>query len=171
VKGTSFKAPWGVPLVVMTAFCVVMCLVVGVGGAYWTHVKAAARVPPWIGWSFVFISLVTLLISAAFMVRGYRLSDGSLRIQRLGWETRLDLSRLSSATADPEALKGSMRLFGNGGFFCFAGWFRNQKLGVYRAFATDAKRAVVLRIANKTVVVTPDDPNRFVSEIQIPHET
>ena len=102
---------------------------------------------------------------AAFMVRGYILIDSRLSIERPGWESRLDLSRLNSATVDPDALRGSLRLFGNGGFFSFTGWFRNKKLGIYRAYVTDTKRAVVLRFADKTVVITPDDPQKFVAEI------
>jgi hypothetical protein len=72
---------------------------------------------------------------------------------------------LTSADVDPDALQGSLRLFGNGGFFSFTGWFRNKKLGVYRAYATDTKRVVVLRFSGKTVVITPHDPQRFVAEI------
>ncbi len=99
------------------------------------------------------------------MVRGYVLIDRALIIERTGWENRLDLSRLISAEVDPDALRGSLRLFGNGGFFSFTGWFRNKKLGVYRAYATDTKRTVVLRFSDKTVVITPDDPQKFVAEI------
>jgi len=105
------------------------------------------------------------VVSAAFMVRGYVLTDTSLIIKRLGWEHRLDLFRLISATVDPDAFRRSLRLFGNGGFFSFTGWFRNKKLGVYRAYATDARRAVVLRFSDKTVVITPDDPQKFAAEI------
>ena len=108
-------------------------------------------VPPWIGWLLMLVPLATLLASAAFMVRGYVLTDASLIIVRPGWQNRLDLSRLTSATVDADALSRSLRLFGNGGFFSFTGWFRNKKLGVYRAFATDTKRAVVLRFSDKTV--------------------
>src|ERR1019366_3988472 len=82
-------------------------------------------VPPWAGWLLVAVPLLTVVLSAAFMVRGYVLTDGSLSIVRLGWVHRLKLSRLISATVDPDALRGSLRLFGNGGFFSFTGWFRN----------------------------------------------
>ena len=108
---------------------------------------------------------MTLAGSAVFMVRGYVVTGTSLLIRRLGWERRLDLSGLTSATVDPDALHRSMRLFGNDGFFAFTGMFRNKKLGVYRAFATDPKRAVVLNFSGKTVVVTPDDPHKFVTVI------
>ena len=73
---------------------------------------------------------------------------------------------LPSAEADPVALKGSIRLAGNGGLFAFCGWFRNSKLGVYRAFCTDLAHAVVLRFPDRTVVVTPDQPDKFVAAIR-----
>jgi hypothetical protein len=80
---------------------------------------------------------------------------------------------LISAEIDPVAVEGSMRIFGNGGFFAFTGLFRNRKLGSYRAYATDSKKAVVLRWPGRTVVVTPDDPQKFVAAINsmITHET
>jgi hypothetical protein len=175
VKEVSFKAPWGAPLAVMTVVCLVFCLGIPLVGLFIAFGNSALvglkGLPSWVGWILAGVPLLTVLASAVFMVRGYCLGDGLLRVRRLGWETRLDLARLTSATVDPEALHKSTRLFGNGGFFCFAGWFRNGRLGVFRAFATDATRAVVLRFSDKTVVITPDDPQRFVTEIKIPHET
>ncbi len=149
----------------MTIFCGVMCALVPFPALMILGSHGSSKIPTIIDWVIVGVPMLTLLISAFFTIRGYRLGNGSLCVRRLGWENRLDLSRLTSATVDPEALNRSLRLFGNGGFFCFAGWFRNSKLGVYRAFATDAKRAVVLRFANRTVVVTPDDPQKFVTAI------
>ena len=72
------------------------------------------------------------------------------------------MSGLKSAEVDTEAMSKSIRTFGNGGLFCFAGIFNNNRLGSYRAFATDPKRAVVLRFSDRTVVVTPDQPDDFV---------
>ncbi len=147
-----------------------MCLIIPVPGFIITFGHSAILgvkgVPAWSGWLLVAVPILTILGSAAFIVRGYRISGGMLLILRPGWETRFQLSKLTSARIDPEAFNRSLRLFGNGGFFCFAGWFRNSKLGVYRAYATDAKRAVVLRFLDKTIVVTPDNPEKFVQEIQ-----
>ncbi len=172
MKSVSFSAPWGAPLAVMTAVCAVICLlvpvpgvIIGLGGGAAFRGLGMSMIPPWAGWLLVAVPLLTLVVSAGFIVRGYVLTDTSLIIKRLGWESRLDLSRLNSATVDPDAFQRSLRLFGNGGFFSFTGWFRNSKLGVYRAFATDAKRAVVLRFSDRTVVITPDDPQKFAAEI------
>lgn len=89
-----------------------------------------------------------------------------LLIQRLGWNTKLDLSKLISADFVPQAMKHSIRAFGNGGLFCFAGLFYNKKLGSYRAFATDTNKSVVLKFTNQIVVITPDNTEEFVSKIR-----
>jgi hypothetical protein len=174
MKEVAFEATWGAPLILMTAVCAVICLclpvaglMIAIGGGAALHAKGMSQVPAWAGWLLVAIPLLTFAFSAAFMVRGYVLTDTSLVIKRLGWENRLDLSRLISAAVDPDALRRSLRLFGNAGFFSFTGWFRNSQLGVYRAYATDTRRAVVLRFSDKTVVITPDDPQKFVAEINL----
>jgi len=59
-------------------------------------------------------------------------------------------------------MRGSLRLFGNGGLFAITGWFWNRKLGRYRAFATDPARAVVLRYATRRILLTPDDVQKFI---------
>ena len=108
------------------------------------------------------VTPLTILIGAVpFMVRGYRIEPGRLAIRRLGWSTRLSLRELQSAEASPRAMKGSLRLMGNGGLFVFAGWFWSRTLGRYRAFVTDPSRSVVLRFQDRTVVVSPDAPDEF----------
>ena len=55
----------------------------------------------------------------------------------------------------------------NGGLFAFSGLkCRNRRLGVFDAYATSHKRAVVLRYSDRIVVVTPDNPAAFVDSIQ-----
>ena len=163
MKEVSFNAPWSAALVVMTSVCALVCSGLPLAGA--ALILGMYAAPPWVGWILFAVPVLTMVLSAAFMVRGYVLTDVSLIIIRLGWKTRLDLSGLTSAAVDPNAVEGSLRIFGNGGFFAFTGLFRNKKLGFYRAYATDTKRAVVLRFYGKTVVITPDDPQKFVAEI------
>jgi len=102
-----------------------------------------------------------------FIIRGYEITPDSLLIRRLFWTTRLSRSGLQSAEVVPGAMKGSLRLCGNGGGFAFTGWYRNKALGNYRAFVTDLKNTVVLRYATKTIVVSPGDAEGFVKELAI----
>jgi hypothetical protein len=106
-----------------------------------------------------------LPVASLFVVRSYAIEFNELLIRRLLWTTRLPLAGLQSAEAVPDAMRGSLRLFGNGGMFSITGLFRNRALGNYRAFVTDLKKTVVLRFPKRTVVVSPENPEQFVAEI------
>jgi len=111
------------------------------------------------------LPLLILPGAALFAIRGYAIEPNALAIRRLLWTTRLPLSGLQSAEAVPNVMRGSLRLFGNGGMFSITGLYRNRALGNYRAFVTDLKKTVVLRFPKRTVVVSPENPEQFVAEI------
>jgi hypothetical protein len=160
-QGIVFDAPWGLSLKLITLFStgiLVGTAVVGLlnnfgDGMIW-----------FIG--MVVFPLAILMGAAIFMIRGYELTRDKLYIQRLGWKTPVNLHELQAVEIDPQAMKRSIRIFGNGGLFCFAGQFQNKKLGAYRAFATNPDLAVILRFTEKVVVVTPDNPNKFMTQIK-----
>ena len=143
-----------------TGLALFVCLgVVGIG------VTALPLAHPAIRWTVLLVPTFVVVCTAPFMVRGYSIAGGVLIIHRLGWDSQVSLEGLVSATPDPEAMKNSLRLWGNGGLFAFCGLFRNPKLGDYRAYATDPARSVVLKFRDRLVVVTPNDPERFAREI------
>jgi hypothetical protein len=114
------------------------------------------------------LPLVVVVGAALFMVRGYVVTADEILVQRPLWSTRFERSRLQSATIDPDALRSSIRLFGNGGLFSFTGVFRSPKLGRYRAYVTDPARCVILRFADRVVVISPADPAAFVRDVSTP---
>ncbi|WP_426664719.1 PH domain-containing protein [Rhodanobacter aciditrophus] len=143
---------------------VVTLLLPGIG---WLLASSAPLHPaPLLRAALIALPLLILLSAAPFVVRGYELRGGTLQVRRLLWTTRVVLGELREATVDPQAVTGSIRLFGNGGLFSFSGWFRNAKLGRYRAFVTDWQRSVVLRGSACTVVLSPADPAAFVRSLQ-----
>lgn len=144
----------------MTTLGVVICVGIAVIG-----LVSFPEDYPFARWMMLLLPVVLLLSGALFLVRGYTLDKGSLIIHRLIWSSHLDLGCLISAACDPRAMSGSIRVAGNGGLFAICGWFRNSKLGSYRAFGTDPDRSVVLRFTNQTVVVTPDSPDLFVENV------
>ena len=114
----------------------------------------------------IVLPAVIPVVAIFFMIRGYFVTNQKLLIQRLGWSSEENLKNLLSVEVDPEAMRKSIRVFGNGGLFCFAGRFRNRKLGAYRAYATAPHLAVVLRFTDRVIVVTPGDPSEFASKLQ-----
>jgi hypothetical protein len=157
------RAPWSRLLIVLS---VLSCaLLAGLPVAFLVaipHPKLRGA----LGGIILAANLLTLGVAALFVIRGYVLEGGELRVRRLLWDTRVPLATLRSAYVDPEAMKASLRLFGNGGLFSISGLFRNRALGNYRAWATDPALAVVLRLDGRTVVVTPESPAVFLAELR-----
>jgi hypothetical protein len=156
-----FGAPWAVIVKVMT----VVALTLYVGTSAVGLFVLPVTTPYFARLLMVVTPVVLLATSLPFMVRGYVLREDELLIERLGWMNRVPLSSVESLVADPKALQGSIRLCGSAGLYGFFGWFRNAKLGVYRAYGTDPARSVVIKLTGRTIVVTPDDPGRFVAEV------
>jgi len=119
--------------------------------------------PSWAAW----FPLVVLFSAVPFTIRGYTIAADVLLVHRLFWTTRLPLAGLQSAEFEPEAMRRSIRLFGNAGLFSFTGFFRNKLLGAYRAFVTDQHRTVVMRFLKRTVVVSPAAPEEFVHDLAV----
>jgi hypothetical protein len=92
----------------------------------------------------------------------------AILVHRLLWSTPLPRVGLRSAQVEPDAMRGSLRTFGNGGAFSFSGFYYNQRLGSYRAFVTDPRRAVVLRYATRRIVLSPDSPEYFLRDLAVP---
>jgi hypothetical protein len=109
---------------------------------------------------------IILLLAALCMVRGYVLTDKEIVVKRLGWANRFALTDLRSVHGDNEAMASSLRLFGNGGLLSYSGLFWSRKMGRYRALATDPSRAVVLTYAKRKILLTPDDPQRFIVRVR-----
>jgi len=147
---THFRAPWGTKLWTVTGLFLALVIFVA-----WRAGRPAS-------WGLLAVAVV----AATFMVRGYSVADGRLLVHRLGWSTKFDLSELTSAEFSPGATMGSIRVMGIGGLFGFIGRFRNEMLGVYRAYATDSANTVVLDFGGSKVVVTPENPAEFVAAVE-----
>lgn len=154
----EFAAPWSRLLVGLTIG--VSCLLVGTAVVV---ALTAAHEP--LGWLPAALPLLLLLLAVPFAIRGFTLAEDALYVRRLGWRSRIDLTGLRGVEVDREAMARSVRTFGNGGLFCFAGAYRNRRLGAYRAFATDPALAVVLRFERRIVVVTPARPRDFAAAL------
>jgi len=157
MNSNHFKAPWGKTLCWMSVLSVALVLFA------WVPVLLLKK-PEWTQ-LMVLLPLLLLPGAALFIIRSYTIEPDTLAIQRLLWTTRLPLSGLQSAEVLPDAMRGSLKLFGNGGMLSITGLYRNRALGNYRAFVTDLKRTVVLRFPKKTIIVSPENPEAFIAEL------
>jgi hypothetical protein len=157
-------APWPTALKVVSLLGTVL-----VGGV---TVAAIRVIPPVGGFTQRFgtgvacVPPAIIIFSLLFVVRSYRIEGGHLAIGRLFWETTVPLLGIHEAWHDPAAIKGALRIWGNGGLFGITGYYWNKSLGRFRLFATDPRKAVILKLHNRTVVVSPADPEGFLQELQ-----
>lgn len=158
----SYPAPWAKSLKITSALMVGLAVIVPI------FLPALLTGPRW--QSAMASWLLPLIVAGCFpfQIRGYRITPEAILIRRLGWTTRLSRTGLDSAEVMPDAMKGSIRLCGNGGLFSFTGWFRNGRLGTYRAYVSDPSRAVVLRFGTRAIVVSPGSPEEFVRDLDPP---
>jgi hypothetical protein len=156
VMDKSFQAPWGTLLKVLTLLVIVV--LIGVPG--WLLLSKDCTVIEVV--LYCGIPIIILFIALLFTVKGYVIRGNVLGVRRLLWETEIDLSSLVSVNRDSKAMTGSIRTLGNGGLFSFSGKYRSGKLGPFRAFVTDFRNCVVLKLAEQVIVVSPDNPEMFV---------
>ena len=160
----EFKAAaWPMSLKVVS--CIGSLLVCGVS------IGAIRAIPPVGGFTQQFGTGVAcvppsiIIFCLLFVVRAYSISGGHLAIRRLFWSTTIPILGIHEACHDPLAIKGSLRIWGNGGLFGITGYYWNKKLGRFRLFATDPAKAVVMRLHDRIVVISPEEPEAFIQEL------
>jgi hypothetical protein len=158
-----YEAPWSTSLIMMSMLTTVILLGVAVGA--WWEAQVGHHPAP-LCWVAI-LPLGILFGCALCTVRGYSISSDSILVHRLLWSTVLPRVGLESAQVEPDAMRGSIRTFGNGGAFSFTGFYYNKRLRSYRAYVTDPRRCVVLRYATRRVVLSPATPEDFVADLAI----
>ena len=163
-KNITFNAPWSRSVKLTTVCTSIVLIGIGLFGiVVGQYIKTL--------WFLWFISIVIqpfaiLIIIFFYMIRGYVITENTLLIKRLFWNTKLDLACLLSVVVDPEAMSGSKRTIGNGGVFAITGLYWNKKNGSFRAFATNLKLTVILKFINQTIIVSPDKPEEFAAKLK-----
>lgn len=81
-------------------------------------------------------------------------------------DIRIERSHIKSLQLlDKKKLKGAIRTFGVGGLFGYYGKFANSTLGSMTWYATRMDKAILIEtIANKKIIVTPDEPEKLVAD-------
>ena len=125
------------------------------------------------GWAVPIITTVTLFliyfISFAFSPINYEVSAQDLTIHRLFIDVNIDRSQIKSVELlDKEKLGWVFRTFGVGGLFGYYGKFANTKFGSMTWYATRRDKTVLVEtMNNKKIILTPDEPEKFVAHLAV----
>jgi len=115
-------------------------------------------------------TLATLLIIylGAFLFRpiDYSLSHDGITIRRLIKDVKIAREQIVSVEViNSNKIEGSIRTFGVGGLFGYYGKFANFELGSTTWYATRRQKTVLIKtINNKKIILTPDEPEKFVAD-------
>lgn len=156
-----FDAPWSTKLKLITAFVTVLLL--AIPARAWFNSSTPVE-----GISlFVTLLAPIVLIAGGYLysIKRYGLSSTEIVVERPIGSKRFPLNELESAAFDPIQTAGSLRIFGNGGFYSFSGYFQNARLGRYRAYMMNRDHAVILTFPKAVVVISPKDPAAFVEQV------
>lgn len=149
----QYRAPWDILMSIITIAVIVLLVGLNI-------ITGSISGTPTV------IAIAAVLGCAAFGVFGYSIQDRKIKVLRLGWSKDISISDIQSVNFVPNAMMGSIRTFGNGGVFGYIGHFRNGILGNYQAYVTHRRKTVVIRTTeNKHIVISPDDPEQFVSTL------
>src|SRR5262245_24437874 len=101
------------------------------------------------------VAIMVVLISWAYSPRSYSFADGAIVVKRLIGNVRVPLEGLQEARpATRDDFTGTIRLWGSGGMFGYYGWFQTRKLGRTKWYMTDRSKAVIVRTATQTVLLS-----------------
>lgn len=158
-----FNSPWSRFIKIISVIVTILIV-----GAFWfaAPISSEDESVPFQIFLYV-LPFILLGGSAIFIIRGYEINGDYLEIVRVIGRKKYLISEFERAEADPEATSLSIRMMGNGGLYSFSGYFRNEKLGRYRAFVSDKANCVVLyRTSGVPIVVSPENPSEFAQQIQ-----
>lgn len=158
-------AAWPTALKVSSVLGGVLLIGAGIAAAH--AIPHSTQVPyaEAFGTVVAFVPPAIAVFALLFVVVGYELKSQQLQIRRLLWTTQVSLNDLQQIQTDPELMKCSLRIFGNGGLFSITGLYQNKRLGRYRAFVTNPQHAVALFLPDRIVVVSPANVKAFVQEV------
>jgi hypothetical protein len=147
----------------------VVILVLGAIAAGGLAAAAFSRAPGWLRSVLLLPTVLCLgiLVAAyAYTPREFRLSDDALVVARPAGDVIVPLQGMTEVRAVPSPVSGSIRLGGNGGLFGFWGRYHNDTLGSFTLYGKRATGGVALVTPDAKVVITPDEPEKFVADIQ-----
>ena len=113
------------------------------------------------------LAILVVFLSYAYSPRGYEISGGCLTILRLIGNVRIGLDPVHEARAlRPGDLRWRVRMWGSGGLFGYYGCVTRQGSENAPGTLPTGAKCVVVVTREKTLVVSPDDVESFVTAVQ-----
>ncbi len=156
----AFGASWSGSTRLLTALFLGCCLAI-LGFSY------SGPNPASVFYATAAVLVIAIVLAYRFAPVGYQVDDSGVTIRRLAGAKHLSLGNLRAARLlEPgELAQVTWRWPAVGGLFGFYGWFETPALGRHRWYAARDEGLVLVQTAQGPVVLSPDEPERFVREV------
>lgn len=157
----EFNAPWSDTLRLMSLGASAVVLLAAV--------LATVKRQWWIRITAIVVAAGFLAGSWGFAPGGYRVDSGQVTVRRPFSDVGIARQAIRDARPFDDADSAGMtRTAGNGGLFGYYGEYKSDKLGAHVWYVTDMSKRVVLDTVDGAVVVSPDDPEKFIKAVRPP---
>jgi len=157
-----FKATTGTRVMVITACYLALLMWIITRRVWFITDNGNARA----GLYVVASMLIVLAVAVFQLVLGYHVTDDALIIRRPLSYVRLRRAHICSVEILPGGVGFVWRAFGIGGLFSFTGDYYNTRFGRMKWYRTRLDKTVLITtVAGRKIVVSPDDPESFVSAL------
>lgn len=155
----EFNAPWSDTLRMMSAGGTVLVL----GAA----ALSARKLAVWLRAVVAVVAVGFLVGSWGFAPSGYIVYGQTLTVKRPLGDEVIQRAEITAVRMFEEAdNEGMSRTGGNGGLFGYYGKYKSDRLGEHRWYVTDTAKRVVVETREGAVVVSPDDPAKFIAAVK-----
>lgn len=123
----------------------------------------------WVTVLVIVLLISTYVISLGYSPRAYQITEDTLSINRLFYNANYERRKIEKVEMlSNEQMGFAIRTFGVGGLFGYFGYFASKNQGSMLWYATQREKFVMIHLeGNKKIVLTPDDPIGFVSDLTL----
>lgn len=117
---------------------------------------------------FVLWLIFLLVFSIPYLrqIIGYSITDNEIIIHRHVKNIRIPRSSILNAQiVEPELLRESRRVFGDGGLLGYTGTYSNSTLGIMEVYCTNFNTTIILVTQSNKILVSPNDLVDFMVEL------
>jgi hypothetical protein len=115
------------------------------------------------------VLLSVLVVSFLISVSSYTIETDNITINRRIGNIVINKSDIQSIKLlSKDDLKWTIRTFGVGGLFGYYGKFSNRKIGSMTWYVTHRNKTILITTtAGKKILISPDEPETFITECNI----
>jgi len=112
------------------------------------------------------LALFALRMSGDLDPRRLTLAAGRLTLQTRRHLVERDVAGAEARRLETAEIDHLARLISTGPFVTASGGFDSQKLGEFDLYASDLSNAVLIELGEERLIVTPDEPDRFLESLR-----